>query len=141
LSVLIPLDPLYTTIIRFPIIITILYIIEKIIKLPQVARPRFELGSKAPKNSNAQDNIIKGKLIGVKHSEDFWIEFKSYLKGINQSEVNIQNKINYSKKYYYILETGNAQELLSSSFKVRNHTMKALSSLSKFLGRYDEWKI
>jgi len=75
-----------------------------------------------------------------KYSDDFWIGFKSYLKGINQSEVNIQNKINYSKKYYYVLETGNAQELLSGSFKVRNHTMKALSSLSKFLGRYDEWK-
>jgi hypothetical protein len=75
-----------------------------------------------------------------KYSDDFWIGFKTYLRGINQSEVNIQNKINYSKKYYHILETGNAKELLSSSFKVRNHTMKALSSLSKFMGLYDEWK-
>src|SRR3712207_4210052 len=104
-----------------------------------VARPRFELGSKAPKGSNAFNNNSMEKEAIKKYSEDFWRGFKSYLKGINQSEVNIQNKVNYAKKYYHVLETNNAQELLSSSFKVKNHTMKALSSLLKYLGLYDEW--
>ena len=113
--------------------------IEKIIKLSQIARPRFALGSKDPKSSNDLNNYsIQG--FKERYSEDFWIGFRSYLKGINQSEVNIQNKINYAKKYYYVLETNNAQELLSCSFKIRNHTMKALSSLSKYLGLYDVWK-
>jgi hypothetical protein len=47
--------------------------------------------------------------------------------------------VGYAKRYYYILEKNNAQDLLKASNGCRVHTMRALSSLSKFLGCYDEW--
>jgi hypothetical protein len=47
----------------------------------------------------------------------------------------------YSKKYYHVLETANAQELLVLSKDKRIHVMKALASLSKYLGCYDKWKV
>ncbi|MDQ3084925.1 MAG: hypothetical protein M3Q77_08950, partial [Thermoproteota archaeon] len=40
----------------------------------------------------------------------------------------------------HILESTNAQELLSCSYKIRVHAMKALASLSKYMGCYDKWK-
>jgi hypothetical protein len=45
----------------------------------------------------------------------------------------------YSKKYYHVLENGNAQELLILSIDKRIHVMKALAALSKYLGCYDKW--
>jgi hypothetical protein len=45
----------------------------------------------------------------------------------------------YSKKYYHVLETGNAQGLLILSNNKRIHVMKALAALSKYLGSYDKW--
>jgi hypothetical protein len=53
---------------------------------------------------------------------------------------SIRSKLNHAKRYYHILESHNAQELLSCSYKTRVHTMKALASLSKYMGCYDIWK-
>jgi len=70
----------------------------------------------------------------------FWSGFKSYLIGLKQSEHSIRSKLNYAKRFFHILESANAQELLSCSYKTRVHTMKALASLSKYTGCYDTWK-
>jgi len=71
---------------------------------------------------------------------ELWLGFKSYLEELNQSVSSIRSKINYGKKYHHILKSKDAHELLSCSFKTRVHTMKALASLSKFMGMYDVWK-
>lgn len=60
--------------------------------------------------------------------------------GLNQSEHCIRSKVNYVKRHHHILDSHNAQELLSCSYKTRVHSMKALASLSKFMGVYDVWK-
>ncbi|MDN5846315.1 MAG: hypothetical protein L0H53_08590 [Candidatus Nitrosocosmicus sp.] len=88
------------------------------------------------KTSN--DVYDKNKLNGV--NSDLWANFRLHLLGLNQSEHSIRSKVNYSKRYHHILESHNAQELLSCSYKTRVHTMKALASLSKFMGVHDVWK-
>ncbi|MDX1372480.1 MAG: integrase, partial [Nitrososphaeraceae archaeon] len=45
-----------------------------------------------------------------------------------------------SKKYYRVLTEGNAQEILSLPDEKRLQVMKALATLSKFMGCYDKWK-
>jgi hypothetical protein len=48
--------------------------------------------------------------------------------------------LSYSKKYCRVLESGDAQELLELTKDKRIHAMKALPTLSKYIGCYDEWK-
>jgi hypothetical protein len=60
--------------------------------------------------------------------------------GQKQSKHSIRSKLNHGKRFYPILESHNAKELLSCSYKTRVHTMKALASLSKYMGCYDIWK-
>lgn len=66
-------------------------------------------------------------------------DFKAYLIQQKQSPHTIRNKIQYVKRFYYILEQGNARDLLSVSPETRQHAMKSLASLSKFSGKYDRW--
>ena len=68
-----------------------------------------------------------------------WEGYRDYLTNLNKSKKEIQNKIGYGKTYSHILETGNAQELMKVSNGCRVHAMRALSTLSKYAGRYDEW--
>ncbi|HET6589673.1 MAG TPA: integrase [Candidatus Nitrosocosmicus sp.] len=68
-----------------------------------------------------------------------WEGYKKYLFNLNKSKKEIQNKLGYGKTYAYILETGDAQNLLKSSNGCRVHAMRALSTLSKYIGCYEEW--
>ena len=65
--------------------------------------------------------------------------FKEYLIKENQSASSIKDKISYAKRFSYILESMNAQDLAKLTPDVKAHAMKALASLSKYLGRYDHW--
>ena len=67
------------------------------------------------------------------------MDFKEYLKNENQSTSSIKNKVCYAKRFCYILDSMNVQDLTKLSPDVKAHAMKALASLSKFLGRYDQW--
>ena len=69
------------------------------------------------------------------YNEDSYKEF--LLQNYNPHTAKV--RLLYSKKYYDVLETGNAQELLILSNDKRIHVMKALVSLSKYLGCYDKW--
>jgi hypothetical protein len=81
------------------------------------------------------------QFIAERNKESYvnWKEYKKYLTNLNKSNREIQNKISYGKTYFYILETGNAQELMKVSNGCRVHAMRALSTLSKYAGCYDEW--
>ena len=46
----------------------------------------------------------------------------------------------YAKKFGYVLDSENASDILALKSDDRNRAMKALALLSKFQGRYDEWK-
>jgi intergrase/recombinase len=84
-------------------------------------------------NSNEQFNV-ENKITIID-----WKEYREYLTNLNKSKREIQNKISYGKTYCYILETGNAQDLMKVSNGCRVHAMRALSTLSKYIGQYDEW--
>jgi integrase len=72
-------------------------------------------------------------------SEEFWAKFEEYLLKSHNKHTT-KTRLLYSKKYYHILEQDNAQELLTLSDEKRMHIMKALATLSKYLGCYDKWK-
>ena len=66
-------------------------------------------------------------------------EFKDYLNKQRQSPHTIRNKIQYVKRFSYILQDGRAEDLMSVSPETRQHAMKSLASLSKYMGIYDRW--
>jgi intergrase/recombinase len=82
---------------------------------------------------------------GNKESERFqekeviWENYKKYLLS-RVSKTTTSNLFRYAKQYYYILQSRNASDLQLLTQEKRIHVMKALSSLSKFIGMHDEWK-
>jgi hypothetical protein len=71
--------------------------------------------------------------------QDLWIDFRRYLSAEGQSTSSIRDKVSYAKRYHHVLETNDADSLQSLSSNTKSHAMKALASLAKFTGRYDEW--
>ena len=67
-------------------------------------------------------------------------DFKEYLIQQEQSPHTIRNKIQYVRRFYYVLQEENAQDLMSVSPETRQHAMKSLASWSKFMGIYDRWQ-
>jgi hypothetical protein len=67
------------------------------------------------------------------------VKFKDYLDK-NFHKNTVKARLSYAKKYYNVLVNEEAKELLNLSFDKRIHVMKALATLSKFLGCYDKWK-
>ncbi len=93
-----------------------------------------------PKDDN---HILPNSVRYRKHQwqpdENLWKEFKEYMIKENQSASTIKNKVCYAKRFHHMLESKNTQGLSKLSPDVKVHAMKALASLSKFLGRYDDW--
>lgn len=56
------------------------------------------------------------------------------------SKSTAKARISYAKQYYHILFDGKIQDILNLTNDKRIHTMKALSTLSKYLGISDKWK-
>jgi hypothetical protein len=52
----------------------------------------------------------------------------------------VKQSLSYAKKYAQILRTGDASELLKLTPKNRQHAMRSLACLSKFMGVYSDWK-
>ena len=46
----------------------------------------------------------------------------------------------YAKRFYHVLNQENAKDMLNVSLETRQHGMKSLASLSKYLGIYDKWQ-
>jgi intergrase/recombinase len=69
----------------------------------------------------------------------FWDSFKKYLEGFNNKKT-IYSCLSYAKRYYRLLLSENLSEVIGASKDRKNHIMKALASLSKYLGVYDGWK-
>jgi len=67
------------------------------------------------------------------------VDFRNYLIKEGQRKHSVRNKVGYARRYYQILDTKDARLLLGQSHGSKVHTMKALASLSKFLGKYDVW--
>jgi hypothetical protein len=75
----------------------------------------------------------------IVYDNDLWNNFKDYLIAQNQRPHTIRNKLQYVKRFYNVLEKEDAKCLLNLSVETRQHAIKSLSSLSKYLGVYDKW--
>lgn len=65
--------------------------------------------------------------------------FKAWLK-VNYSPKVARDAFNYAMKYANCLFNGNLTALLMLNGNKRNHVMRALAALSKFLGVHKEFK-
>ena len=83
-------------------------------------------------------NEIVGSRISFT-DEQFWNKYQLYLSK-TYSKHTCKARLLYSKKYSHVLEESNGQDLLTLSNDKRTHAMKALATLSKYLGCYDLWK-
>ena len=89
---------------------------------------------------NTLPNLVRLSSSSIpSEKNEMWNDFRKYLVNEGQRKHSVRNKVGYARRYYYILETKDAQDLLKLSHGSKVHTMKALASLSKFLGKYDEW--
>jgi hypothetical protein len=73
-------------------------------------------------------------------SDDFWLSFKDYLQKNSKSKQAVKTRLNYARRYYHVLQTGNASELLSLTFDQRTGVMRSMAALAKFSGQYSRWK-
>ena len=71
--------------------------------------------------------------------QGFWDNYQMYLSK-TCNNYTCKARLLYSKKYFHVLEESNAEDLLTLSNDNRIHAMKALATLSKYLGWYDLWK-
>ena len=81
----------------------------------------------------------KNNLFIESPKEEFWNNFKEYLKTTHR-EKSIVCRLSYAKKYYHILINGDATDIQSTSKDKKLQIMKSLAILSKYLGCYDRWK-
>ena len=81
----------------------------------------------------------KNNLFTEQPKEEFWNNFKVYLKTTHRDK-SIICRLSYAKKYYHILINGDASDIQSTSKDKKLQIMKSLAILSKFLGCYDRWK-
>jgi hypothetical protein len=101
----------------------------------------------SPSQGTFLTKIDDSKTISCNHREkilndspQFWNKFKKYLSGFNTKKT-IYSRLSYAKRYYHLLETEKFDEILQFSNEMIGHIMKALASLSKFLGIYDKWNV
>lgn len=88
-------------------------------------------------NSKDHDHINQMKTAFNDHK--FWSGFQNHLRQFN-CQKTLYSRISYTKRYHHLLISENFNELYNISKDKRNHVVKALSALSKYLGTYDRWK-
>jgi intergrase/recombinase len=104
------------------------------------ALPRHEVTAANHALFDYAQNLIKyPKILPIIPSDELWSKFESHLKH-NMNSHSLKCSLTYAKKYLYILNNQDAQDLLLLSPDKRNHVMKALANLSKFMGCYDIWR-
>jgi hypothetical protein len=89
-------------------------------------------------NSNTSPNPGQGSPVFCL-DYSFWKNYKDYLSR-NFNRHTAKCRLIYAKDYSYVLSESNANNLLLLSNETRIHIMKALATLSKYLGYYDKWK-
>ena len=92
------------------------------------------------RDSNPRPTAYKGREApNATFDADFWLDFKRFLCNANRPSV-AANNFRYAREFYDCLLTENLQPLKTAKNGVRLNAMKALALLSKFLGRYDNYK-
>jgi Archaeal phage integrase len=101
-------------------------------------RQRYDLDyDEAITAAAAAPNLCQG--FSVLLDDSFWTNYKEYLVR-NFNRHTAKCRLIYARGYSYVLNELNASSILSLTGEKRIHIMKALATLSKYLGYYDEWK-
>ena len=117
-------------------------------KLEKSERINVNFNADIPQNidkgqvANNQDILPNSvRLSSFFNDSNLWVNFRNYLVSEGQRKHSVRNKVGYAKsmRHCHILDIKDARNLLNLTHGFKVHTMKALASLSKFLGRYDEW--
>ena len=68
-----------------------------------------------------------------------WSGFQEWLESQDYADRTVNDRLNYAKRFSKCLSKGDLSELKTVSNGVRNHALKGLAALSKFLGIYDSF--
>jgi hypothetical protein len=112
--------------------------------LPKMVRSLLNIVRLSPRQRSTRLSYQGGNEYGRYELElennEFWSGFEEYLLK-SHNKHTAKTRILYSKKFYKMLtEEANVQELLVLPDQKRIHVMKALATLSKYIGCYDKWK-
>jgi hypothetical protein len=102
----------------------------------------FDLLSQHTDGEDNLPNSVRILLKSARNTEEReidWIGYRQYLEK-NFNNHTTKARLSYSKNYYQILSSQDASRLVLLSFDKRIHVMKALATLSKFLGCYEGGK-
>jgi len=101
------------------------------VKVLTIKRYRFGMGRKGFEPSNPA--------MSRRFDSLFWEQYKNFLYN-SLSRDTASDRMLYARKYCYILSGEDVSDLLMLNGEKRNHVMKSLALLSKYLGCYDKWK-
>ena len=90
-------------------------------------------------SEHVNDEDLLPKSVRTNGSQIDWVGYRLYL-GKNFNKTTSKARPSFSIKYYKVLASGDTSEIVVLSYDKRIHVMKALATLSKFLGSYDQWK-
>ena len=92
------------------------------------------------RDANNINNINNNnKETEIKTIEIDWPKFKAYLL-LNNNKIITRINFNYAKRYHKVLLDNNASVLLTLSHAKCAHIMRAISALSKYLGKFEDWQ-
>jgi hypothetical protein len=72
-------------------------------------------------------------------NQSFWTNYKEYLEK-NYSHQTMKARLSYARRFYHVLVNNDASSLYQLNHSKRIHAMKAIVTLSKYLGYYDKWQ-
>ena len=65
--------------------------------------------------------------------------YRNWLIKQGKTKSTVKYIVNYTKRFYFVLDTGDASPLLTLSPRNKQHAMTALANLAKYTGRYDQF--
>jgi hypothetical protein len=105
--------------------------------------PWSVLGAFGDNSGNSSSNSLMGNAIDFKfaHTPTVIIDWHQFQQFLSQrmNPKTVGERLRYGKQFAHVLQTGDAQPLLQVSPDKRIHAMKALASLARFSGCYDNW--
>jgi hypothetical protein len=68
-----------------------------------------------------------------------WGNFREWLIRQGKTKSTVKYTVNYTKRFYTVLDTEDASPLLTLSDRNKQHALTALANYAKFTGRYDKF--
>lgn len=95
-------------------------------------------GSSNSNHRNAQYVTSMDSVARHNNNNINWLDFQNFLLQ-RMNPKSVRDRIRYAKQYWYVLDSGDAQELFQLNREKRMHVLKSLANLAKYTGRYDQF--